>query len=209
MATKKSSAKKRSAKKASAKKVTSKKTTAKKTASTKKRTTRKSAARKRAPRRLETGMLEAKVAAAAEPPIDRDLTHLLPAFRVKLEVVLDQLRAEGTPFKFNEGYRSPDRQQWLWGSGRPNAVPYGRKGPVVTHKDGVRNLSNHQGNGTVGTGQAADCYPAHPNGKIIWPPPKANDPRWKRYADLALAQGLDAGFYWKKFPDQPHIELKS
>lgn len=153
-------------------------------------------------------MLSAKTAAAAEPPIDRDVANLSAAFRQKLEAVLNQLAAEGIPFKFHEGFRTVDRQQWLFGSGRPHVKPYGRGGDVVTHKDGVKDLSNHQGNGTAGSGNAADCYPMA-GGKIIWPPPPMTDPRWKRYADLAVAQGLDAGFYWKKFKDLPHIELKS
>jgi hypothetical protein len=152
-------------------------------------------------------MLVAKAAAAAEPPKDRDLGHLLPAFRTKLEAVLAKLATEGTPFKFDEGFRSVDRQQWLYGSGRPGAKPYGRSGPIVTYKDGVTHLSNHQGDGTAGSGRAADCYPMA-NGKIIWPPPPISDPRWKRYADLAVSEGLGAGYYWPSFKDIPHIELQ-
>ena len=153
-------------------------------------------------------MLSAKTAAAAEPPKDRDPAKLAAAFRVKLQAVLDQLSAEGTPFKFDEGFRTVDRQQWLYGSGRPAAKPYGRSGPIVTQRDGVNKLSNHQGNGTAGSGRAADCYPAQANGKIIWPPPPMSDPRWKRFADLAKAQGLEAGYYWPTLKDLPHIELK-
>ena len=152
-------------------------------------------------------MLEAKAVAAVEPPINRDFNDLLPDFRVRLEKVLEKLSAAGTPFKFNEGFRTSDRQQWLYGSGRPNEKPYGRTGPKVTQKNGVTNLSNHQGNGTAGTGCAADCYPAQANGKIIWPPPPDSDPRWKAYADAAVAEGLSAGFYWTSFKDYPHIEL--
>lgn len=46
------------------------------------------------------------------------------------------------------------------------------------------------------------------NGKIIWPPPPFSDPRWKRFADLAVANGLDAGNYWKTLKDLPQVELK-
>jgi hypothetical protein len=152
-------------------------------------------------------MLSAKTVAAAEPTKDRDPAKLAPAFRVKLEAVLAKLAAEGKPFKFDEGFRTVDRQQWLYGSGRPTAKPYGRKGDIVTYKDGVKELSNHQGNGTAGSGRAADCYPMA-NGKIIWPPPPMSDPRWKRFAELARAQGLEAGYDWPKFKDIPHVELK-
>jgi len=152
-------------------------------------------------------VLAAKTAAAAEPAKDRDPAKLAPAFRVKLEAVLAKLAAEGKPFKFDEGFRTVDRQQWLYGSGRPTAKPYGRAGAIVTYKDGVHELSNHQGNGTAGSGRAADCYPMA-NGKIVWPPPPISDPRWKRFAELARAQGLDAGYDWPTFKDIPHIELK-
>ncbi|PYQ28166.1 MAG: hypothetical protein DMF56_17170 [Acidobacteria bacterium] len=153
-------------------------------------------------------MLSAKAAAAAEPPKDRDPAKLAAAFRTKLDAVLAKLAAEKTPFKFDEGFRTVERQQWLYGSGRPAVKPYGRSGPIVTHKDGVKELSNHQGNGKAGSGRAADCYPAKANGKIIWPPPPGNDPRWKRFADVAREQGLDAGYYWTDLKDLPHIELK-
>ena len=151
-------------------------------------------------------MLSAKTAAAAEQPKDRDYAKLSSAFRAKLQSVLAKLAEEGMPFKFDEGFRTIARQQWLFGSGRPNE-PYGRSGPIVTHKDGVKNLSNHQGNGKAGSGNAADCYPLAANGKIIWPPPPMNDPRWKRFADVAKEHGLEAGYYWK-MKDLPHIELK-
>src|ERR1051326_6551070 len=156
----------------------------------------------------DDAMLSAKAAAAAEPPKDRDPAQLVEAFRTKLNAVLAKLKDEGTPFKFDEGFRTVARQQWLFGSGRPKEKPYGRPGPVVTYKDGVKELSDHQGNGKAGSGRAADCYPAKANGQIIWPPPPGSDPRWKRYADLAREQGLEAGYYWPTLKDLPHIELK-
>ena len=153
-------------------------------------------------------MLLVKAAAAVEPPKNRDPKNLAAAFRTKLNAVLAKLKAEKTPFKFDEGFRTVARQQWLYGSGRPDEKPYGRPGPIVTYKDGVKELSNHQGNGKAGSGRAADCYPAKANGKIIWPPPPGSDSRWKRYAELAREQGLDAGYDWPTLKDLPHIELK-
>jgi len=153
-------------------------------------------------------ILIAKTAAAVEPPKDRDPKKLTAAFRTKLNAVLAKLKAEGTPFKFDEGFRTVDRQQWLYGSGRPTVKPYGRPGPIVTKRDGVNKLSNHQGNGKAGSGRAADCYPAKANGQVIWPPPPISDPRWKRYAELAREQGLEAGLDWTgDLRDPPHIEL--
>src|SRR5882672_6272444 len=97
--------------------------------------------------------LQAKTAAAIEPPVDRIMRHLTFGFQLKLETLLSRLRTEGIPFVFNEGLRSTERQQWLYGQGRPSAKPYGRTGVIVTKADGVKTLSNHQ------SGNAADCYP--------------------------------------------------
>ncbi len=82
-------------------------------------------------------------------------------------------------------------------------MPYGRPGPIVTYKDGVKNLSNHQGTGVAGSGRAADCYPLR-NGKVFIPP--SADPLWEKYAVAAEAQGLGAGHHWKSLRDSPAIE---
>ncbi len=141
---------------------------------------------------------------AAEPPIDSNPAHLDSAFRGKLERALAQLSAQGNPFRFVEGFRMVDRQQWLYGSGRPSAVPYGRPGPILTNADGVNALSKHQGNGTPGSGLAADCYPLR-GGSVYIPPD--TDPIWDQYAAAVVAQGLVAGRNFPKFKDSPHCEM--
>jgi len=143
------------------------------------------------------------LALAAEPPVDREPDHLVRAFWTRLEQTLQDLEAAGTPFRFVEGFRSVERQQWLFGSGRPSA-PFGRPGPVVTFKDGVKARSNHQGDGTSGSGRAADCYPLK-DGRVFIP--KAADPVWEAYARAAEARGLVSGHHWKSFQDAPHCEL--
>jgi hypothetical protein len=144
-------------------------------------------------------------AVLTEPPIDRDPMKLDPAFREKLLKTLEILAAEGIPFKFHEGFRTVRRQQWLYGQGRPDAKPFGRPGMKVTQKNGTTNLSNHQGDGTAGSGCAADCYPLDRNGKVTLNAPQKV---WKRYAEVAESQGLTAGFRWNKPHDPPHIELR-
>jgi hypothetical protein len=138
---------------------------------------------------------------ATEPPINRNALRLNPDFRRRLFLVLGQLTAEGIPFKLHEGFRTVERQQWLYGQGR-KGVPYARPGKKVTSRDGVKRPSDHQ------SGCAADCYPCDDKGKLIWPPPPSSDPRWERYASLAEAQGLTAGYRWKSPHDPPHVELK-
>lgn len=144
-------------------------------------------------------------AVVSEPPIDRDPAKLDPAFREKLMKTLEILKAEGIPFKFHEGFRTIQRQQWLFGQGRPTVKPFGRPGPIVTQKNGTTNMSNHQGNGTAGSGCAADCYPLDKKGKVTLNAPQKT---WKRYAEVAESQGLTAGFRWTKPHDPPHVELR-
>src|SRR6267378_1680463 len=100
------------------------------------------------------------LALAVEPPLDADPADLFTAFREKLQSTLAQLQGANTSFKLVEGYRTVERQQWLYGSGRPNAQPYGRPGPIVTNADGVRKKSKHQGDGFPGSRHAAGRPPA-------------------------------------------------
>jgi hypothetical protein len=139
-----------------------------------------------------------------EPPIDAELADLHPDFRARLDASLAELATAGTPFKFVEGFRTTERQQWLFGSGRPAATPFGRPGPIVTQRDGVTKLSNHQGSGVRGSGKAADCYPMK-NGKVFIPPD--TDPVWAAYATAVKHHGLSAGHDWPTFKDSPHCEL--
>lgn len=140
---------------------------------------------------------------AAEPPINANLADLTQDFRQQLQATLDELAAGGVPFRFVEGFRTVERQQWLYGSGRPQA-PYGRPGPIVTRVDGVNTKSNHQGDGSAGSGRAADCYPTR-DGKVFIP--GDTDPVWERYAREAESHGLTAGYHWTSFKDAPHCEL--
>jgi len=153
---------------------------------------------------LAIGPQRRGVAAASEPPVNRDPSNFVAAFRTKLEAVLAEVAAKGTPFKLVEGFRTKERQQWLFGSGRPTVVPFGRTGPIVTKLNGSTVLSRHQGNGTPGSGRAADCYPTK-NGKVFIP--AASDPVWKTYADAAVKQGLVAGLNFPTLKDAPHVEL--
>jgi len=55
-----------------------------------------------------------------------DPTCLHPVFRQKAQELLCRLAAENIPFRLFEGFRSPERQQYLYAQGRT------RPGPVVT-----------------------------------------------------------------------------
>jgi len=144
------------------------------------------------------------LAVALEPPRDNDPANLDALFRARLEAALEDLSAQAHPFKFVEGFRTVERQQWLFGSGRPNVVPFGRAGKIVTQRDGVTKLSNHQGSGVAGTGKAADCYPII-DGRVQIP--QASDPIWRTYAETVMKQGLVAGLNFPTLRDAPHCEL--
>lgn len=86
---------------------------------------------------------------------DSNWNHLVPEFRARLENVLERTSARTDwPWFLAEGYRSPERQMFLFGQGRPalGAGPpwYGRKGSIVTK---LKTPRYH------GAGVAADCYP--------------------------------------------------
>ncbi len=160
--------------------------------------------RKSATRRSKGIDAKLKAITQLEPARDNNPASLHPDFRARLEAALADLAMAGTPFRFVEGFRTRERQQWLFGSGRPAAQPFGRPGPIVTQRDGVTKLSNHQGNGTSGSGKAADCYPMR-DGKVFIP--ANSDPVWTAYATAVTRHGLTAGHDWPTFKDSPHCEL--
>jgi hypothetical protein len=127
-----------------------------------------------------------------EPPIDRDATHLSPGFRRLLAHLMADLQAAGQAFKIAEGLRTPERQSWLYASGRT------RPGPILTQKDGSIAPSRHQ------SGNAADLYPCDSLGRITFPIPPATDPVWLMLRRAAERLGLGSGGSWG---DWPHVEL--
>lgn len=138
-------------------------------------------------------------------PLKSTALNLLDArFAERLVTVLDELQHAGTPFRIIEGWRSRARQQWHYGSGRLQAMPYGRPGPIVTNCDGLIKLSKHQGTGEPYTGRAADLWPLRQDGIVFCP--TATDPVWEWLACAAEEVGLVSGLRWK-MRDCPHVEL--
>jgi len=142
----------------------------------------------------------------SEPLKDRDLAKLHPAFRLKVERLLEALQRAGVPFKLDEGFRSQERQAWLYASGRT------RPGSILTQKDGAPGVwpkthkvasergksrrSRHQ------SGLAADLYPLRSNDGRVWIPAASHE-AWVLLATAARSLGLRAGRDWG---DSPHVE---
>lgn len=59
-----------------------------------------------------------------------------------------------------------------------------------------------QGSSPHNFGMGCDCAPMK-DGDVWWKAPKE---LWKIYADIAVKNGLSAGFYFKSIYDAPHIE---
>lgn len=116
---------------------------------------------------------------------DRSTEHLYPPFREKLARVLKETsQLKGMErFKVIEGYRSAERQTWLYEQGRS------RPGVIVTWK---RSPTWH------GTGLAADCIP-EATGYFA---PRA---WWEEFRNLYQKHGLDNPAWGNN--DLGHVQL--
>lgn len=115
---------------------------------------------------------------------DKSLLHLYPPFRTRLERVFAEAKALfRAEWMIAEGYRSQERQTYLWQQGRE------RPGPVVTWK---RTPEWH------GSGLAADCLPKSRG---------YSAPRdwWERFRGIYLRHGFDNPAWTKN--DLGHLQL--
>jgi hypothetical protein len=114
---------------------------------------------------------------------DRDMNKLYPAFRERLEKTLAEVaKVTGEPWQLVEGYRSQERQNWLYAQGRT------RPGSVVTWT----RTSFHS------TALAADVIPTRSGyGAPGW--------FWRTLLDVARANGLDNPAWGKG--DFGHVQL--
>lgn len=112
------------------------------------------------------------------------MTHLYPVFREKLQRALDATHLKlGAPWRVYEGYRSPERQTYLFASGRT------RPGPVVTW---MRTPKFH------GVACAADCYPVAGIESV-------GIDAYRVYRDCCVAAGLSNPVFGKG--DLGHCQL--
>ena len=114
---------------------------------------------------------------------NRDWELLAPFFAQKLRVAIAECQAEGYPVELFEGYRSGERQEWLYESGRT------RDGKIITYA--------RAGESDHNIGIAADCV-FKINGSWTW------EGDFDRVEQIMLKHGLKSlkfercHFFWPK-----------
>ena len=116
-----------------------------------------------------------------------DLGALHPTFRESVVQLLASFQQEELPFQLYEGFRTPQRQAWLYQQGRT------RPGSIITESDAWG--SYHQ------YGLAAD-FVLWVNGAWTWSTLGVNESRWKRLRDLGKSAGLEP-----RGSELPHLQV--
>lgn len=125
-------------------------------------------------------------------PRSASLDALHPTFRERLERGITLARAEGLPVHIFETTRTPERQNWLYGSGR--TYP----GKIITKASAWSSFHQY----AVAADLAFDADIKTPKIEWTW------DGNWKRLGEILMAQGLEwFGAPGSKFPEAPHFQL--
>lgn len=122
-----------------------------------------------------------------EPVRNTDPACLHPLFRDKARELLQALELEGIPFRLFEGYRTPERQLYLYAQGRT------RPGKIVTRARPGQ--SYHQ------YGLAGD-FVLFENGKWSWESGGVKAGYWRRLHEAGKRLGLEPLSF-----EQPHLQI--
>jgi peptidoglycan L-alanyl-D-glutamate endopeptidase CwlK len=132
----------------------------------------------------------------------RDKSLLCPAFVSCLELFEHRLAYEGLHFFLFMGLRDWDTQDELYAQGRT------KPGSIVTNARGGDSWHNYG----LAADYVLDSMPQKPGLQWSWDTKAdlnsdgVND--WKQMADIATDNGLEPGYYWKRFPDLPHVQKR-
>ena len=118
---------------------------------------------------------------------DSELNHLHPVFLDKVRSLTSRLSEENIPFRLFEGFRSPQRQQYLYEQGRT------RPGSIVTKAKPW--TSYHQ------YGLAGD-FVLYENGNWSWDTSGNKQQRWDRLHEIGRELGLEP-LSW----ELPHLQF--
>lgn len=133
---------------------------------------------------------------------NRSLDVLYPPFRAQIEILLGKLSVAKLPFFPFMTLRTLEEQDALYAQGR--TVP----GKIVTNAPGGMSFHNY----CLAIDLVPDiAIPGKPGLQWSWETKNADfnkDGRndWLQMAELAVSCGLEAGYFWKKFPDLPHVQ---
>jgi peptidoglycan LD-endopeptidase CwlK len=115
-----------------------------------------------------------------------DLGALHPILRESVAQLLASFQQENLPLQLYEGFRTPQRQAWLYQQGRTF-------GSIITESDAWE--SYHQ------YGLAAD-FVLWVNGAWSWSTLGVNESRWKRLRELGKSVGLEP-----RAAELPHLQV--
>jgi hypothetical protein len=132
--------------------------------------------------------------------MDRDKSHLFAPFAGLLAEFELELFNQGLPFYLFEGFRSWDRQDLLYAQGRTTP------GKIVTKARAGRSWHNYG----LAADYVLDGVVEKPGIQWSWElkadlnADDRND--WLQMAEIAVAHGLEAAWFWATFPEAPHVQ---
>jgi peptidoglycan LD-endopeptidase CwlK len=132
--------------------------------------------------------------------ISRDKNLLYPPFAEQLKYFESRLAAAKLPFYLYMGLRTFECQDELYAQGRT------KPGQIVTNARGGDSLHNYG----LGADYVLDGQVEKPGIQWSWDIKSdlnadgRND--WLQMAEIAVSCGLEPGYFWKRFPDAPHIQ---
>lgn len=127
---------------------------------------------------------------------NRDKAALFPKFASHLIQFELELHKAGLPFYLHMGLRTWEEQDALYAQGR--TLP----GAKVTNAKGGDSWHNYG----LAADYVMDADIAKPGVQWSWDTKGASVSLWKVMAEIAVKIGLEAGYYWKTFPDLPHVQ---
>jgi len=132
--------------------------------------------------------------------ISRDKSLLFPPFAEQLRYFESRLGAAKLPFLLFMALRTFEDQDELYAQGRT------KPGSIVTNARGGDSLHNYG----LAADYVLDDQIEKPGIQWSWDIKSdlnadgRND--WLQMAEIAVACGLEAGYFWKRFPDAPHVQ---
>lgn len=124
-----------------------------------------------------------------------NLDLLYPRFLEMYLETLARCRKKGHTYHATSGYRSPEDQKSLWNKGRNGTGQVVSPSKVVTRT----RFSAHCAGVAVDSVLDTDDRPGIQPGWDL--------KHYKTLGEEAEKLGLEAGVFWKGFPDGPHVQL--